>query len=1322
MGSAAVLAMSKDIDSPEPLGRKPVHPFFVPGRVALPAASEASIDDNPAGDGDSLIRPVDIEVNEAPEVNEAFNPPIDTSGKSSDVTFTAADETITDMTPSDETFDTSGSRRNKRRKVDHNQDGDVGQKRPAKKRGQVSAGGGILNHLIKLGTTNGAAANGRHGETKNAETSLHESTPEPDVSTYPDQQDGLQAQNIATGRSLNTLSANENNSRPHSQILNTVAEAGPTKPRKVLQFNPKTGTIGSPPRPKKKQNTGEKGPSQQGKKQESEIVVVNYGTDAESRVRIGEKMNAILSPSLPSSVPAPRSPPPSGTKEAHAPKAAKVSSPKRPNKATHPFFLGKAKKSNEAPSEEAKTAKVDPPVRTKQFTSNPWNHSSPKKDHGVSSSVRLPQFGVKNSGLKFAGSKVAAWPWKDIVHIRGDVPTVTDAVEIAPLLPLRKSKGRMVKVSVSESVVQLAIQALDIPTIVEAVRNVDTDDFLPPPPELRLPQKHFESGKKLQARILPQLEIFHPPLATKKLVQRKQTASTQNSELHPPPQLVHLFDSISSGLSAFDRSQCETANWAQKYAPTCAIEVLQNGREAFLMRDWLQALMVQSVDTGETEKAKSGAKGKATGPGKKKRRKKLDGFVVSSEDEEYELLEPSDEEADWTPSGIRGVVKKTVVRSGDLSRPKDGAKIANTLVISGPHGCGKTAAVYAVAKELGFEVFEINASSRRSGKDVMEKIGDMTRNHLVQQHQSPLPDGQELSAAEDEVAKDLKSGKQSTMVSFFKPKAVAKPVKKSAKVTSPKEQNESKKELSKNQRQSLILLEEVDILYEEDKQFWATVTNLIVQSKRPFVMTCNDETLLPLHTLRLHGIFRLNPPPRELAVDRLILVAANEGHALTRQAVETLYESRHQDLRATTMDLQYWCQMGVGDRRGGFDWFYPRWPKGIDLDENQDVVRVVSQDTYSPGMNWLGRDSIIESKVHSRLIEEDLLHQSWESWGLDIGHWQDSDGFSSWATGVESVAVTPQSRLKALEAFDGFAEAMSMADICARGSFAASEQESLDATLPEPPAKSRDDCTLGLAYLDAPFATHYDSLPILMASTMKSLARISLQADTQILHDSLTTQLEPLSECRVIDHIQNSFTSLPPGTPAISRIDIAFAFDPIAASDSPAPQAVSYLDPSVFDRTFKLITLDVAPYVRSIVAYDSHLQKQRLKLSSLVSEGGRAGQGSKRMRTTRAALSALEGGSRSTIRGERWFKAGINPHLVMKTAGEGWASPVAEETDSSDSPAQAQHITSSSSSPVSSPAGPPIDPPKKAGRRGRPRKKVVEDDSADELGDAGLQS
>lgn len=40
----------------------------------------------------------------------------------------------------------------------------------------------------------------------------------------------------------------------------------------------------------------------------------------------------------------------------------------------------------------------------------------------------------------------------------------------------------------------------------------------------------------------------------------------------------------------------------------------------------------------------------------------------------------------------------------------------NTIILAGPCGSGKTASVYAVCNQLGFNVIEMNASSKRTGK------------------------------------------------------------------------------------------------------------------------------------------------------------------------------------------------------------------------------------------------------------------------------------------------------------------------------------------------------------------------------------------------------------------------------------------------------------------------------------------------------------------------------------------------------------------------------------------------------------------------------
>jgi hypothetical protein len=228
----------------------------------------------------------------------------------------------------------------------------------------------------------------------------------------------------------------------------------------------------------------------------------------------------------------------------------------------------------------------------------------------------------------------------------------------------------------------------------------------------------------------------------------------------------------------------------------------------------------------------------------------------------------------------------------------------------------------------------------------------------------------------------------------------------------------------------------VDVLFEEDKQFWATVMNLIAQSKRPIIMTCNDEKLLPLQALELHAIIRLSPPPSDVAIDYMLLVAAAEGHIVKRRAVKALYEARHFDLRASLTELDYWCQLGIGDCKGGLDWFYPRWPPGCDVDGHGHTIRVVSEGTYKTGMGWLGRDFIFE-RLDEPDVKEEVLREAWDGWNIDIGDWHESLVTASFFEDTRG-----DSRVSALTSYEAFAQSMSVADICACRSLATDNQVS----------------------------------------------------------------------------------------------------------------------------------------------------------------------------------------------------------------------------------------------------------------------------------------
>ncbi|KAH8162514.1 hypothetical protein CIB48_g5732 [Xylaria polymorpha] len=1043
----------------------------------------------------------------------------------------------------------------------------------------------------------------------------------------------VQLQYLTVASSCNAVSDNENRGISES----TYSQ----KPQKLLKFNPATGTIGSPPRAKPisalTSTTGKK----RGRKPKAFVVTISYGMDPESQERVGQHINAVLLGTiripLPSSTDAVPTTPPPG-QEITNDKVLSTSTPEKrvtkkvvtPKKPAHPFFQAKGKVASSS-DDRPKAKKDKSSTRQVVFTSTPC---SPRQARSAPLSSSLPMLGSKKSGLKIPGAQHPAWPWHGMVHVRdSSLPDlISDARhELIPVSPReRKAKGPAIHIREYESILYGAASKLEIRQLADDIKSTNDKEFRPIAPSVRVPTKHFESGRKLQARVFQEL--------------RTLKSHGASSKTHPA--IIHAYDSVATSLSAFDASTCESVAWTQKYAPTSARCVLQHGCEAELLRDWLQNLKVQAVDTGASDnvpKSKS-----APVPRKKRRHKKLEGFVVSSDEEANDMDEVYDDEPQWFPPGGRVDTKKTVMRSGDVvdRGGKSSSRLTNAVLLSGPYGCGKTATVYAIARELDFEVFEINAGARRSGKDILEKVGDMTRNHLVNhQHKCEPRDG----VADDEATKDLKSGKQGMMTSFFRPKAAQlmtdpQTVTQAPGIPGPTPQE---KKPNRDQKQSLILLEEVDILYEEDKQFWATVISMIAQSKRPFIMTCNNESIVPIQNLKLHGIFRFSSPPVDLAVDMLLLIAANEGHALRRRTVEALYESRDHDLRAAITELNYWCQIGVGDLRGGFDWFYPRWPKGSDVDEQGQTIRVVSEDTYHTGMGWLNRD-LTTTKPPSSSIVPDLYREAWDHWGVDVSDHHEFEDSSSWARKLTEQVSSRADRLALLQSIERFTESVSESDVCGPLLSPLSNHITLDATIPDLHAKTLDDFTIGNKVLEVAPLSHHNSISSGVSTSLRLLAQSKLMGSQLAIESVCPAQR--FDEKRVTSDIEHHLNNSLRSETLIRRKDYSIAFDPIAASEKIL--ANGYLDPSVFDREMTPLCLDVAPYVRSIVSYDQRLNDERRTRSNLLSEGGRPEK--KRMRTTRAALSALEGGSRATIRREKYFAVDLNPYLVMRTGGRGW--------------------------------------------------------------------
>lgn len=309
------------------------------------------------------------------------------------------------------------------------------------------------------------------------------------------------------------------------------------------------------------------------------------------------------------------------------------------------------------------------------------------------------------------------------------------------------------------------------------------------------------------------------------------------------PCCEYLFNAMKNNKNNYKNKMV----WCDKYRPNAVQGLLGYLPDYEYLRDWLERKKISSSKKEEEGEEESGSK-------KKKKEKK---FMDAELEDPFSLM-----------------------------------------LFVGHHGTGKTAAVYTAAKETGYSVFEINSTSKRTGKDVLNQVGEMTASHLVrfdQQQRKRKKQGEtiilrdtvkkkklktidiamhfkkmvtvseEQAVVVEEAVKEAEEEEEEekpaahTIESFFKRSAKTTTViEKTSTTTSAsstidenaifdmptiEEATTGKEEIiamiQYQPKQSLALLEEVDILFEEDKGFWTAVIELCQKSKRPIIMTCN---------------------------------------------------------------------------------------------------------------------------------------------------------------------------------------------------------------------------------------------------------------------------------------------------------------------------------------------------------------------------------------------------------------------------------------------------------------------------------------------------
>ncbi|XP_059938811.1 ATPase family AAA domain-containing protein 5-like isoform X2 [Mesoplodon densirostris] len=426
-----------------------------------------------------------------------------------------------------------------------------------------------------------------------------------------------------------------------------------------------------------------------------------------------------------------------------------------------------------------------------------------------------------------------------------------------------------------------------------------------------LDKRNNSSGIKLDSS-----KGLFPKTSRKKRTALSTRCKVETEAVEDSDILIIDGDKSTSEVSSIPDSGTEDMLWTEKYQPQNSGELIGNELAIRKLHSWLKDWKRRAeLEEGQNLKGKRD----------EKQEDPLDSidFKGSSDDEEENRL-------------------------------------CNTVLITGPTGVGKTAAVYACAQELGFKIFEVNASSQRSGRQILSQLKEATQSHQVDKQgvnsQKPCffnsynigKSPKKLSSPKKVVTSPRKlpppspqsSGPKRvlpprTLANYFKvsckPKNneqigallennkgiknsfEQKPViqTKSTNTTNKNVKEFGAEEPNRKNATSLILFEEVDVIFEEDAGFLNAIKTFMATTKRPVILTTSD----PTFSLMFDGCFEeinFNTPSLLNVASYLQMICLTENFRTDVKDFVTLLTANTCDIRKSILYLQFWIRSGGG--------------------------------------------------------------------------------------------------------------------------------------------------------------------------------------------------------------------------------------------------------------------------------------------------------------------------------------------------------------------------------------------------------------------------
>ncbi|XP_047534920.1 ATPase family AAA domain-containing protein 5 [Vanessa atalanta] len=261
----------------------------------------------------------------------------------------------------------------------------------------------------------------------------------------------------------------------------------------------------------------------------------------------------------------------------------------------------------------------------------------------------------------------------------------------------------------------------------------------------------------------------------------------------------------------------------------------------------------------------------------------------------------------------------------------------NILIVTGQTGSGKTSSIYAVASELAIKVIEVNASSKRNGKIMLQDLQEATQSHKVNRAKSGIENSQKLS---QEVP---------TMLNIKKRGRPKRAIDTNAKKNSSTPTCETVTQIPSSQEcvrtaMSLILIDDADIIFDQDDGFCSAISQLIQSSKRPVILVTSSPSCPHLQKFLHNGkIIHMRPLlPRMLGTWLDIMCLADVGKCFMGLG-EKMLDYFKGDIRKTINCLQFYMNSFKNNNH---------------VDEGTNSQIICNIDDESSSMSWADTESL----------------------------------------------------------------------------------------------------------------------------------------------------------------------------------------------------------------------------------------------------------------------------------------------------------------------------------------------------------------------------